>query len=155
MHAKIEIGGYLVEFDRKATAACYAQISVSGPEACGCAHCRNWVAGRDDSITSEFRRLLDRLGIPSNCEIEVSEMPGRGQTKPHVYCGWYLFIGRIVSGKEFHEFPCDHIQLSFAARRSFLVPVFEGREACELHFATEVNEDLSAEEYMAPPKPKR
>ncbi len=152
MSTQLDIGGYKIEFDREATAACYAQIAVPGPEACGCAQCRNWAAARDHVVPADVRQFLAALGIPLRGEIEVWEVPGESQ--PHFYGGWYFFVGRIVAGMERHEFDCGTILLSFASRGSFAVPAFEGKQVCELHFTTEVGEYLSQEEYAALPKPK-
>src|ERR1051326_7789828 len=96
MRTQLQIGGYELEFDRDATAACYARVRVPGPEACGCADCRSWVAARQHVLPPEMRELLAQLGIPADGEIEVAEMPGPSQ--PHLYGGWYFVVGRILSG---------------------------------------------------------
>ena len=153
MRTHLQIGGYEIEFDRDATAACYARIRVPGPEACGCAECRNWVAAREHVLPREFRELLSQFGIPISGEIEVSECPG--QSQPHLYGGWYFVVGRILSGERGHTFDMGGFQLSFTTGQSYAVEEFEGQEVCELHFHTEVGEYLSQAEYAAPPKPVR
>jgi hypothetical protein len=102
MHTHLQIGGYEIEFDRDATAACYSRLRVPGPEACGCAQCRNWFIGRDSILTAEFRCLLSQFGIPTDGEIEVWECPGHSQ--PHLYFGWYFIIGLILSGAQGYTF---------------------------------------------------
>lgn len=152
MRTHLQIGGYELEFDREATSACYARIRVPGPEACGCAQCRNWTHARDQVLPSELRDLLSRLGIPTNGEIEVMESPG--QSQPHLYCGWYLIVGRVLSGERGHLFDMGSFQLSFTSGQSYAVSEFERQEVCELHFASEVGEYLTEAEYASPPKPK-
>jgi hypothetical protein len=147
-----QIGGYELEFDREATAASYARVHIPGPEACGCAQCRNWIAARDHLLPSEFRDLLSRLGIPTNGEIEVWETPG--QSQPHFYGGWYFVVGRILSGEPGHVFAIAGFAMSFRSDGSFAVCAFEGQEVCELHFHAEVGEFLSEAEYACLPKPK-
>ncbi len=152
MRTQLQIGGYEIEFDRDATAACYARIRVPGPEACGCAHCRNWIAGRYSNLRAEVRHLLSQFGIPADGEIEVWECPG--QSQPHLYGGWYFIVGRILSGERGHTFELGSFQLSFTTEQSFAVSEFEGQQVCELHFHTETAEFLPEAEYGAPPKPK-
>ncbi|MEX1098532.1 MAG: hypothetical protein WED34_20975, partial [Planctomycetales bacterium] len=95
MIERLRIGGYEIELDREATAAAYSRVAIPGPEACGCADCRNWIAGREYAVTPAIREFLSRFGIPPNGEISVAEFPGG--RKPHGYHGWYLFVGRILS----------------------------------------------------------
>ena len=152
MRSQLQIGGYEIEFDRDATAACYARVRVPGPEACGCAYCRNWIAAREHILPSELRHLFSQVGIPTDGEIEVWECPG--QSRPHLYGGWYFIVGRIISGEPNYEFPVGSFQLSFTSERSFAVSAFEGQQICELHFTTETDTYLSEAEYASSPTPK-
>ncbi|MEI7732736.1 MAG: hypothetical protein WCO56_24400 [Verrucomicrobiota bacterium] len=152
MRTQLQIGGYKIEFDRDATAACYADVDIPGPEGCGCADCRNWIAGRVQVVTSELRHLLSQFGIPADGEIEVWECPGL--SRPHLYGGWYFIIGSIVSGEPDHEFTVGNFRLSFTSFRSFSVSAFEGQEVCELHFYTEIDTYLPDADYASPPRPK-
>jgi hypothetical protein len=145
MRARLQIGGYEIEYDRDATAACYARIRVPAPEDCGCAYCRNWVAAREHVLSLEFRDLLSQLAIPTNGEIEVWETPG--QALPHLYGGWYFFVGRILSGEPDRTFHVGQFTVWFTSGKSFAVPEFEGQEVCELQFVTEVGEYLPESEY--------
>lgn len=151
MRTRIQIGGYEIEYDRDATAACYARVQVPGPEGCGCADCRNWVAGREHVVSSELRHFLSRFGIPINGEIEVSECPG--QKMAHLYSGWYFIVGRIISGREDLNFMLGRFELSFTSGRSFAVPAFDRHQVCELHFTTETDTYVSKAEYALPPRP--
>jgi hypothetical protein len=151
MPDRLQIGGCEIEYDREATAACYARIRIPHPEACGCAYCRNWVAARERGLPPELQRLLTRLGVPANGEIEVYEMPGT--KRPHSYGGWYFVVGRIVSGEQDQFVDMGGFELSLASEGSFAVPEFEGQDIFELHFQTEVDEYLSDAEYASSPKP--
>lgn len=152
MRTRLQINGYELEADPEATAGCYARIRVPGPEACGCADRRNWIAAREHVLPSQLRELLSRLGIPINGEIEVAETPG--QSQPHLYGGWYFVVGRILGGERGHMFNIDGFQLCFESGQSYAVAEFLGQEVCELHFHTEVGEYLSDAERASPPKPK-
>jgi hypothetical protein len=152
MRTLLQIGGYEIEFDRDATAACYARVCVPGPEACGCARCRNWIAGRDSILTPEFRHLLSQFGIPTDGEIEVWECPG--ELQPHLYGGWYFIVGRILSGERGLTFELGGFRLSFTTEQSYAVSEFEEQQVCELHFYTETAEYLPEAEFAALPKPK-
>ena len=68
---EIEFPGWRIKYDRPATVAAYDRISIGGPDACGCAACRNWAAIRREVIPTNFQSLLDQLGIPPDREIEV------------------------------------------------------------------------------------
>ena len=151
MPAQLKIGGYEIEFDRDATAACYARIRVPGPEACGCAYCCNWIAARENGLPTEFRHLLSEFGIPTDGEIEVWETPG--QTLPHFYGGWYFIVGRILSGELGHTFAIGSFQLSFMPMHSYAVSEFEDQVVCQMDFYTETAEYLSETAYAEPPIP--
>lgn len=152
MFTHFQIGGYELEFDPAATAACYARVQLPGPEACGCAHCRNWIAAREKVLPSQLRDLLLRLGIPENGEIEVWETPGQSQS--HIYGGWYFIVGRILNGKVGRTFEIDSFEMSFRSWGSFAVSAFEDQEVCELHFQVEIGEFLEEAEYAHPPRPR-
>jgi hypothetical protein len=152
MRTQLQIGGYELEFDQDATAACYASVRVPGPEACGCADCRNWVAARQQVLPPEMRQLLAQLGIPADGEIEVMETPGPSQ--PHLYSGWYFVVGSILSGGGNRTFHMGSFELSFGSGQSFAVAEFKGQELFELHFHTEVREYLTEAERASPPQPR-
>jgi hypothetical protein len=138
MRERLEIGGYVLEYDREATAA--ARIAVPGPEACGCWYCRNWVAGRERLVPASVVDLLTRLGAPLAGEIEVWEVPD--EQHPHLYGGWYMLVGRVVSrpAEGVREFAMDGWQLSWSSGSSYEVPQFAGQEVCELHFLSAVGD---------------
>jgi len=145
----LQIGSHGVEVDVAATAACYARVSQPGPESCGCAHCRNWVAARHLVVSEELRRLLASLGIPDNGEINVAEYTG--MRKPHGYIGWYFFVGRVVRGTlgvVANEFKVGDVSLHLSADHFFFAPEFADQEICQLNFCTEVDEFLTPADYQ-------
>jgi hypothetical protein len=151
MRERLEIGGYVVEFDRETTAAAYSRIAVPGPEACGCWYCRNWAAGRDRLVPTAVRDLLARLGVPLAGEIEVWEVPD--EQHDHLYGGWYMVVGRVVAKppEEAREFTLAASQMSWSSGPSYEVPQFAGHEVCELHFLCPVGDFIAPE--VAPAQP--
>jgi hypothetical protein len=147
MTERLQIGGYEIEFDRDATVAAYSHITVPSPENCGCAYCRNWVAGREHAVPPEATELLSKLGIPVNGEIETYEYPGT--SKPHGYGGWYMFVGCILSkpSDEAKGFGPLTFGMGFTSGKSFRVPAFDNHNTCELEFYTELDEYLLPEDY--------
>lgn len=95
---EIEFPGWQIKYDRPATVAAYDRISIGGPDACGCAACRNWAAIRREVIPNNFQSLLDQLGIPPDREIEVYHN-GRLTSGLHSYGAWYHFVGHVSVGE--------------------------------------------------------
>lgn len=94
----IEFHGWRIEYDRPATVAVYNRIPIGGPDTCGCAACRNWAATRRDVLPNNFQSLLDQLGIPLDCEIEVYHNC-RLKSGLHSYGAWYHFVGHVLVGE--------------------------------------------------------
>ena len=147
----MEIGGYVVEHDREATAAAYSRIAVPGPEECGCWYCRNWAAGREQLVPVAVRDLLARLGVPLAGEIEVWEVPD--ERHAHLYGGWYMVVGRVVAkpSEAAHEFTLAGWQMRWSTGESYAVPQFAGQEVCELHFLCPVGDFIAPEAPDAEP----
>jgi hypothetical protein len=91
------------------------------------------------------QQLLSRLGVPLTGEIEVWEVTGDEQA--HLYGGWYLVVGQIVSKPpdEGREFTLDAWRLSWSSGSSYEVPAFVGVDVCELHFLTEAGDFIAPE----------
>jgi|HubBroStandDraft_6_1064221.scaffolds.fasta_scaffold404375_2 hypothetical protein len=100
-------------------------------------------------VPPAVRELLGELGIPIAGEIEVWEVPG--EKMPHVYGGWYLIAGRLVSRppSEYREFALGSWQLYFSTGESFKVAAFEGMEVCELNFLADVDNFIEPEESVS------
>jgi hypothetical protein len=140
-----DIGGYRVSFDAVATAAAYAKVAAPGPETCGCWHCRNWIAGRDEIVRADIRTLLTRFGVPTSGEIEVWAVPGVHE--PHGYGGWYTVVGQILSSppESARDFDLSGWRLRFSPDRSYVVPAFTEFTVFEIHFFTEIRRFLEAD----------
>lgn len=134
LYDRLQVGGYIVEHDREATAVAYSRIAVPSPEECGCWYCRNWIAGRELLLPAAVRDLLARLGIPLAGEIEVWEVPD--EQHGHLYGGWYTIVGRVIAKppQQAREFNLAGWQMWWSTNKSYEVPQFAGREVCELHF---------------------
>ena len=139
---RLEIGGYIIEFDREATFTGYSHFAPPEPEKCGCWYCRNWAASREQLIPPTVCELLEVLGIPRTGEIEVWEVPGESQ--PHIYCGWYMLVGKMIARPpaEAREFPLGSWRLWFTEGASYKVDEFAGSEVCELNFQADVGNFL-------------
>ncbi len=146
----LSLGGYVVEVDTDATAAAHASESAGGPEECACWYCRNWIAGRVSMLPSAVGSILDALAIPRDRETEVWEVPG--DTTPHIYGGWYTFVGRLVARPpaEAMEFVAGRWKLSFSAGSAYALPTFAGHEVVELHFLCDVANWIDAAELDEP-----
>src|SRR5262245_42638734 len=151
MRERLEIGGYVVEYDREATAAAYFHIAVPGPEACGCWYCRNWVAGRERLVPTAVRDLLTRLGIPLAGEIEVWEVPD--EQHQHLYGGWYMVVGRVATKppETSREFASADWQMSWSSGPSYEMPEFAGQDVCEMHFLSPAGNFIAPD--VAPTEP--
>ncbi len=100
MMTRLKLGDQEIAHDRELTAAAYRDISVAGPEKCGCAGCRNFIAQRESAYPQQFLSLLDQLGIDPKKEGEVYES-GPFPDGTHVYGGWLYFAGRMVTAGEY------------------------------------------------------
>ena len=82
-------GRWSLRCDRDATRRAYASMEVGQPESCGCMHCRNFVAAREQVYPPEVRALLVDLGIDFMREAEVYYIGQESQL--HLYGGWFSF----------------------------------------------------------------
>jgi hypothetical protein len=106
-----ELGPWTVEVDSEATRQAYAAAGgVGAADTCPCAWCRNFSVARERVFPAEFLALLDRLGVDSHCEDEVShygpagdeswwgdykQSQGAWQTWNSLYLGSFHAIGRV------------------------------------------------------------
>jgi hypothetical protein len=91
----LEVGPWVIEVDREATEAAYAEI-IDGAEECDCGHCQHWALHRDEFITQPIREWLASLGVDYRREGEVYEL--NPSVESHRCAGWFHLIGRVVSG---------------------------------------------------------
>ncbi len=93
----LELGRWVIEHDVRATRAVYDAAS-GGAHRCECAHCRNFVAVRDQAYPRGFLELLLALGIDPHKEAEIAEFGPKDGGR--LYQGWYHFIGRVLQDPE-------------------------------------------------------
>jgi hypothetical protein len=135
----LELPGWRIEYDRAATTVAHAGTPATGPETCGCDPCRNWAATRDRLLPEDFRRLLDRLGIPFYREAEVFHCC-RLESGLHSYGAWYHFVGRVLSGER--ESPLNvtfgPLSVYFHSKPVFLPEAFAGQPIVQLELVADV-----------------
>jgi hypothetical protein len=95
----ITVGDQTIRYDPGATAAIYASLRNGWAQDCGCVGCRNLLAQRDEVYPTEFRELLQRLGIDPNKESEAVA-DGPLENGLHHYGGWFYFVGEMVAAGE-------------------------------------------------------
>lgn len=95
----LQFARWQISFDAEATRRAYAAIPMGGPESCGCEHCQNFAAAREQAYPKQARDLFARLGIHHRREAEVYHL---NQVRPgtHLYGGWFHFVGSIERGEE-------------------------------------------------------
>ena len=149
MRLSLPGGDLSVQVNIDATAQCYARMRVPGPEACGCAHCANWIAARSSIITAEVEAFLTAFGIPRTGEIEVWQTPG--VQKANYYGGWYLFVGEPSGGDIAQSFRVGELEFSVhqVSNQGFLPAEFAGQSCCELQFSIELDDYLTVAEFEA------
>ena len=135
----LELPGWRIEYDRTATAAAHARAPAVGPETCGCNPCRNWAATRGRLLPEEFRRLLDRLGIPLDGEAEVYHNC-RLESGVHSYGAWYHFVGRVLSGERecTPNVAFGPLSVYFHSKPALLAEALAGQPIVQLELVAEV-----------------
>ena len=92
---ELRLGDQLVRYDRDATLAAYAQLQHGDAERCGCAGCRNFIAGREQAFPDAFRTFLAELGIDPNKEGEAIHY-GPVDGDLDFYGSWFYFVGELI-----------------------------------------------------------
>jgi hypothetical protein len=103
MDRELVIGDQTIVFDHEATIDLYRKaILVAGSDTCDCIPCKNFAAQKENVFPVEFLGLLERLGIDWTREWETFEYDWAESTtsEPVLYGGWFLFVGKLVSGSE-------------------------------------------------------
>ena len=115
----IEFAGWTVACNVDSTRQAYAEMSVGGPEECGCLHCRNFAAARSQLYPPAVLVLFEQLGIDPTRETEVyhlapdgSDADGPPETRMHRYGGWFHAIGDVVTDREGYEILSPDFQLT-------------------------------------------
>lgn len=97
---ELRLGDQLIRYDREATAAAYSAIPYGDADRCACIYCRNFAAQRANAYPSDFRALLERLGIDSNKEGEVYDAAGTHECSARPTGGWFYFVGELIEKGE-------------------------------------------------------
>ena len=97
--AEFRLGDQLVQYDRNATLAAYAELQHGDAERCGCSGCRNFIATREQAFPDMFRTFLAELGIDANKEGEAIHY-GPISGGQHFYGGWFYFVGKLIEAGE-------------------------------------------------------
>ena len=152
----LEVGPWVLEYDRDATKTAYAQIDKCGPEECGCTHCQNFMKLREKIYPKKVLEIFDLLGIDYTKENEVYHTH---KTKPgwHSYGGWLHFIGSIIKiienripldsqGNETYLIVEKHFEWSFRERRDEASSYFDENPLVQIDFSAEVPWVLEDEE---------
>ncbi len=133
---QVRFDEWLLQVDRAATEQAY-QLIAPGPETCGCAACRNFVAVRARLYPPEFRQLCARLGIQVGTEREVYDC-GRTQDGRQLYGGWFHFVGRIETTPkdEDHRYTCGEsgFTMYFTEHLALVPEVLKGRPVVQVEF---------------------
>lgn len=96
---ELRLGDQIAQYDRGATLEAYAELQHGWAEQCGCAGCRNFIAGREQAFPGEFREFLAVLGIDLNKEGEAVHY-GPVEGGLHFYGGWFYFVGELIKAGE-------------------------------------------------------
>ena len=143
---RIEIAGWLLECDPDATRRALTEVPAGAPEACGCLHCRNFAAARDDVYGPDLRILLTQLGVPADREAEVYDCGPAERFGYRRAGGWFHFVGRIVRDPLIDEAPParpfvllgPELQVYFVAGGALVPDALAGHSVVQLEFETEV-----------------
>jgi hypothetical protein len=136
---RLELPGWRIAYDARATIATYARISYGDAETCPCDGCWNWVRIRAAVMPPELVALLENLGIPPDREAEVSHF-GSPEPGKHFYAGWYHFVGAVEYGEQeaspFVEF--GSFRVFPHSSPVLLRDAFRGMPVVQLEFEAEV-----------------
>lgn len=136
---RLMLANWEIQYDRAATAAVYERLAQLDAPVCDCDLCQNWRATRRDILPMEFQRLLSKLGIPIDGEIEICHY-GRLESGLHLYGPWYHFVGRVVVG-ELESAPSiehENFRYYFHSHPALLHKAFEGHAVVQLEVESEV-----------------
>lgn len=152
-----QIGRWEIRCDPDATRKAYASVFRSGPEECGCAPCRNFMAARAQVYPAEVLALFEKLGVSPDREVEIYHMarltPGR-----HFYGGWFHLVGSILSGADAWKRVAENVwqpdleemnenfSMGFSSRLGLVRSPFAGLPLVQLEFTAKVGWVLASAE---------
>ena len=145
----LNIGRWNLRCDRDATRAAYSDVPLGSPESCGCEHCLNFAAARNQAYPSEALAIFEQLGIDAHKEAEIW-YTHRDESGLHHYGGFFHFIGAIESGRDAKRVIADgvgtfdlesigeYFEYGFTSDAALIAESFVGKEIVQLEFQTKV-----------------
>jgi hypothetical protein len=123
-------------------------VPKGSPESCGCEHCLNFAAVRDQAYPLEALTIFEQLGIDPRKESEIWHTH-RDESSTHHYGGFFHFIGSIESGEDAKQtlngvgtFDLESIEgyfeFGFTSDAQLIPESFAGQQVAQLEFQTEV-----------------
>lgn len=152
---KMELYPWILHYDYDATIDAYKNIKEVHSTRCGCIHCKNFLAVRDDAYPDIIKDLFLKIGIDYTKEYDAA-YTCRLKTGYHLYLGWFNFIGKLETFKKIDlDTSCnitkvtgsDSYTLRINDRFSFSMTdtstthyddVFIGKPIVEIFFSTQV-----------------
>src|SRR6267154_6013290 len=95
----IAIRRWRLQSDPDATRRAFSNVPIGSPERCGCEHCLNFAAARNQAYPPEALAMFEQLGIDSCKESEIWHTH-RDEFGLHHYGGFFHLVGVIESGKD-------------------------------------------------------
>ena len=145
----VNIGRWNLRCDREGTRAAHAGVTQGSPESCGCEHCLNFAAVRNQAYPSEVLAIFEQLGIDPRKEAEIW-YTHRDESGLHHYGGFFHFIGSIESGGDAKRMIADgvstfdleliggYFEYGFTSDAALTPESFAGKEIVQLEFQTKV-----------------
>lgn len=153
---EIQSGDRTILFDPNLTRTAYSAIPGGDAERCGCLYCLNFAAQRSSVYPSEFRSLLEQIGIDPQKEGEVYELAPEGTLRIYgcaptsrlrhqlsllarnVLARWFYFAGEIVKAGERNS-SLDNFEFWFANAKQLPQPVADfGDKVAAVEFITKL-----------------
>jgi hypothetical protein len=137
---KIIINGTEIDADPVATRQIYLQISDANRKKCDCDDCTLFFALGRNAFGEEFLALLDTLGIDYKWDTEIY-YSGKIDNNVHLYCGWYHFVGRIITDNNDKRDPDKSIHYYVMDKQDLLENEFKtNNNVLQLEFELKIPE---------------
>jgi hypothetical protein len=126
--------GWVLDYDRDATAAAYRLVREDPGLSCGCAPCLNWSRTRDRLLPTRFRTILDEFGVAHDREAELYHTV---RTEAgHLCGGWYHLVGHLIAVPQAAPatISIDAFHISFSRRNDLVAAPLQGHPLVQLDF---------------------
>jgi len=136
----VTFGSWRIVVNREATEHAYTTILEAGPEECGCAYCRNFVAARAHAYPPEATDLFTRLGIDPCYEAEVVDYHIVTPDSNHrLIGGWFHFVGTVEEGPDgTYEPLVAGFEIGFTRHAGVVEHAFAGQQIAQIEFLTRI-----------------